>query len=135
MSPYNIVTIPLTIFPTLYFSSLLLTHSITGSLHLLPPHTHFSHALTALPVGNHQCVLCIMGLFLLVVCYILNISEIIWHLSFSVWLILLSTIPSRSCCHKGKIPLFFKDWVKFHLYIIVYDCRGAHKGKRRQYQQ
>ena len=51
--PYNqAITIPLTIFPMLYFLSLLLIHSITGSLYLPFPFTHFAH-LTAFKKFNN----------------------------------------------------------------------------------
>ena len=48
--------------------------------------------------------------------------EIIWYLSFSVWLILLRIIHSRSihAIANGKISFLFNGWVVFHcLYIYI----------------
>ena len=61
LSTYNAITIPLTICPMLYLSSLWFTHSITGSLYPSLLFTHFAHSPDLLPSGNHQFVLCIYG--------------------------------------------------------------------------
>ena len=48
--------------------------------------------------------------------------EIIWYLSFSVWLILLRIMHSRSihAIANGKISFLFNGWVVFHcLYICI----------------
>ena len=87
-----------------------LTHSITGDIYHPFPFTHFFQPMTTLPSGNHQFVLCIYS-FDSAFCSFLKIpliSGIIQHLSFSVWLILLSVIPSRSIyiVSNGRISFF-----------------------------
>ena len=59
LSPYNIITTLLTIFPMMYFSSLWLIYFITGSLWLLIPFNYFAYSPTPFSFGNHQFVLCI----------------------------------------------------------------------------
>ena len=62
--------------------------------------------------------------------WIPHTSEIIWHLSFSVWLILLNKVPSRSMhvVAGGNGSFFFHGWVIFHgihaplLYPFIYWC-------------
>ena len=87
----------------LCFLFLWLIHSITGSLYLPLPFTHFAHPSTPNPSRNHQFVLCIYSsnsAFLFVssfVFYIPHISEIIWYLSLIVLIISITLYP---CCHK-----------------------------------
>ena len=93
--------------------------SPSPSLSTLPPHP--------LPFGNRQSLLGVCGsaalLFLqfLLCCYAPQMSEIIWYLSFSPWLISLSIIPSSSI-HigtNGKICLH-----------LVQECEGLHTTKK-----
>ena len=83
--------------------------------HLWSPHK-YSHSppvptLHPTSPGNHWTIF-----FVYVFVYIPHISEIIWCLSFSVWLISLSIIPSRSMhiVASGKILFFFCAWVISH---------------------
>lgn len=64
-----------------------LTYPITGSLYILTPFTHF--ASPNIPASDeHQCGPCIYEfVFLFVFVYILYIREMIYYLTFSVWLI------------------------------------------------
>ena len=68
----------------------------TFSLFTSPPASSYTHTTT----GNHQSVLCIFELGFVCVYlfffFISHISEVIWYLSFSVSLISLSIMPSRS---------------------------------------
>ena len=59
LSPYNVITIVVTIFPMLHFSSPWFIYLITGSMYLLNPLTYFTHLPIHLPSGNHKFVLCI----------------------------------------------------------------------------
>ena len=113
LSPYQIIKMLLTIFLMLHITSLWHIYHISGvcTLNLL----HLFCLLTPLHSGNVLLVLlylwdCVH--FVLFVCFfkIPHISEILSHLSFSVWFILLSIIPSRSnhVVQRGKIlPFFF----------------------------
>ena len=100
---------------------LLMTYFVTGSLNLLTPFTHLPTLLPSAS-GNCQSVLYIHELD----CFffkIPHIREIIWYLSFSVWLISLSIVPSRSvhlCCSKCQdFPPFL--WLNnISLYIHIY---------------
>ena len=57
----------LTIFPTLYISSLWLIYFVTGNVYLLISLTSFTHPPASFPSGNHLSVSLSMSLFLL--CY------------------------------------------------------------------
>ena len=72
-----------------------------GTLYFLTPFTHFSHPAS----DNHQSVLYIS----IFVVYFLDPTqrEIIRYLSFSVWLISLSIMPSRS------MPSMFSQITRF----------------------
>ena len=91
---------------------ILLSVSMRGFL--LNPYTFSPSPSTPLPYDTCQPVLCIYeSVFILFVCiffyYNPHISEIIWYLSFSDWLISLSIIPCRSIhtLKKSKISFFF----------------------------
>jgi len=83
-SPY-LISILLTIFSMLYFSSLCLIHCITGGLYLSIPFPYFTPLSSA--SGNHE----FFSLYLWVYYFFLvfsffwipHISEIIWYSSFS----------------------------------------------------
>ena len=70
---------------------------ITGALHVLLPFTCFAHSSLLL----WQEPVCSLSMNLFSFClfnfYTPHVSEMM-HLSFSVWLILFSIIPSRSIC-------------------------------------
>ena len=68
LSPYSAVTIPLTVFPTLYFLFPGLIHPVTGSLYLRLPFAHF--ALSSAPSLLATTILFFVftGLLLLFVC-------------------------------------------------------------------
>ena len=48
--------------------------------------------------------------------------EILQYLSFSLWLVSLGIIPSRSihCCHKWQDFIIFYGWMVTHHYIYIY---------------
>ena len=74
------------------------------------------------PIPNQQCTLC----FYEFVCLfnIPHIREIMQYLSFSVWLISLSIIPS--CCHKWQNFLLFYDWIILHCIEICHSFSAFH---------
>ena len=101
LSPYNVITIFLTysLHCTIHPCDLFYSWKFVplNPLHLFHPSLH------PLPSGNHQFLLCIyesisvlLCLFICFVFEILHVNEIVWYLSFSVWLISLGVIPSRS---------------------------------------
>ena len=62
-------------------------------------------------------------LLIWIIFYIPHISEIIWCLSFSVWLTSLSLIPYRSIhVPNDKISFIFYGWVVFlFIYLSMYN--------------
>ena len=58
--------------------------------------------------SNHQSVLCVYEIIFLVVFQILHLSETIQYLSFSIWLILVSLMLSKSIylVTNGRISFF-----------------------------
>ena len=123
LSPYKDVALFLTAFPTLYVSSPWLICVVTGGMYLW-----FSSAvsLLLLPRSLQQHPLCslYLGLYVcFVYCFLdSNFSEIIQHFPFSVWLILLCLILSRSThdVTKGEISFFFlNSWVT---HVCIYVC-------------
>ena len=94
------------LFPWLLFQWLLfpwLTYFITGNLYLPLPFTHFAQSLLYSPLATINLFFLVVGLILHCVCLFLFfffkiplMREIVWYLSFLVWLVLLSIIPSRS---------------------------------------
>ena len=64
LSLYDAITVPLTIFPMLCLLFPWLIHSITGSLYLPLPFTHFAHAPTPAPLTTTSLFSILMGLFL-----------------------------------------------------------------------
>ena len=81
-------------------------------------HYPFHPSPQPLPSGNHYCVL---GIYVFIVSFLFiyfpHMSEIIWHLIFSIWVIWLSIIPSRSIhvVSNGKISSFFIS----HLPLLI----------------
>ena len=116
LASHIVLTILLTVFPMLYFTSLGLfcNHQFV----LLTPFIFFNWSLKPLPSGNHQLVLCVCVSvsvsFTYSVLSIPHVSKITWCLF--LWLISLSIIPSRSihAVTKGKISFFFYGRVLFH---------------------
>ena len=85
------------------------------------PHLFHSSPLWQPPVCSMYLWVCFC--FVMFVCFVSQISqvsEVIWYLSFSVWLISLSIIPARfiHVVTNGKIS-FFYGWVIFH-FIYMY---------------
>ena len=115
LSPYNIIKILLTIIPMLYITSLWLMYFIIGSLYLLLPFTYFvcphSPSLWQLPVCSLYLWVCFCFVLFVLFFKIPQKSEIIWYLSFSVWLISLSIIPFRS--------IVFLQMVRFHSFFCL----------------
>ena len=74
---------------------------------------------TLFSVSTYLVLFDLVCSFILFVLHIPHMSEIIWYLSFSIWLISLSIIPSRSiyAVANGKISsfLFF-----FFIYLFIY---------------
>ena len=80
-------------------------------------------------LGNHYSIFCIYGfifvwfsllIYLVLFFYILQMSVIIQFLSFSIWVISLRILPSRSIhvVTNGKISSFY-GWIVFD-YIYIY---------------
>ena len=110
LSPYKDKTLLLTVFPMLYISSLLLIYFVTRSLYYFPSPISLI-LLVPFPSGNHlfSVSVTLSVLFCLFMCFIFqtpHISEIIQYLSFSVWLILFSIIPSRSNNVQSSLSFF-----------------------------
>ena len=93
-------------FPVVHVPSLWL-YFITGSLYFLMPFIYFTYSHTAqllpCPVTTNllsvsMSLFCLVLLFICPVSWIPPISEVIWHLSFSMWLILPSIIAFWSFC-------------------------------------
>ena len=95
---------------------------ITGSLYILTNFTHFTQ-----PFPFTTCLWQppICSLYVWVVCvrvYLGYTCKIIQHLSFSVWFISFSIMPTRSnhVVSNGKISISFNGWIIFHcIYICV----------------
>ena len=95
-----------------------------NSLYVSPPNPYIG------PPHTRWFVLCICEsapfLWYFLVCcifYIPHISDITQYLSFSVWLISLSIMPSKSIhvAANGKMSFFFYDWVVFHcMYVYTH---------------
>ena len=96
----------------------MLTHKSLVSIHHCTADPLYSFCPPSTPFlsGDYQSVLCFFVFFfcfiyLFIYLFIFNIphgSEIIWYLSFSIWLISLSVIPSNSfnIIANGKISSF-----------------------------
>ena len=109
-------------------------YSVTTNLYFLSPSTLAPNPTTLLPSRDHQLVLCTWVSLCFVFSFILSfriprISEIIGYLSFSVRLISLSIIPSRSTyvVTNGNISFFLLLSNIFHciyawllLYPFIY---------------
>ena len=113
----NTLHTKITIFPVLYITSLQHLFYTQQFVPLNPLHL-FCSSRHPLPSGNHQFVLCICEsasvLLYLFICFIFqipHISENILHWTFSVRLISLGTVPSRSIhvATNCKISFFFYD--------------------------
>ena len=114
MSAQQVITVLLTIFSMLCITSLWPLYFITKGLYLLIPFTYFIQHPTSLFSGDHQFVLCIYVCFCFVLfvnlfCFLdftYKLDQMVW---FSVWLISLRIIPSRSIhiVTNGTISFFF----------------------------
>ena len=108
LTPYIVFTVLLTIFPIVNISCILhaYDYSVPTNLYFLIPSPFSPFPLPAPPIW--QTSKCSLYLWLCLCCVCLFcfldsaykssyrlIWEIIWHLSFSVWVIWLSTVPSR----------------------------------------
>ena len=108
----------------LYITSLVFIYLITRSLYLLITFLQFPLP-QPLPLVTTNLInfsinlLGGVGVFCFGVFYIPHISELIQYLSFSVWLISLSTVPSRSThvVENGRICSFFFCLNVIPLYI------------------
>ena len=93
------------------------------------------------PTGNNYFVLCIyvfvsvwFGLFIYLfifgwfIFYNLHINEIIWYLSFSIWLISLSIIPSGSnhVVANSKILFLFMAEECYIIYVYTTSSLSIH---------
>ena len=109
LAAHIVIIIWLTTLPVLCFIFLLLYYFVIINFHtliLLPfPHLNpFTFStwspnpplLWQSPLWSLHLRVCFYCLFIYFVHWIPHISEIIWYLSFSVWLISLSITPSRS---------------------------------------
>ena len=113
---HTVITVLLMINPSLYLTSPWLFCNC--QFVLLNPSTCFTQP--PLPSGSQVSVRCSMHLFLFV-----HLFVHLWYLSFSVWLILLNIIPSRSihAVANGKISFFL--WPSN---ILLYICTDRHLG-------
>ena len=107
----------------------LLIHSKGNSLHLLTPSSQSTPSLPR-PLGNHKSIILQVHEFLFCgkfhLCHILRfyICDIIWHLSFSFWLISLSMRVSSSIHVAANGIIFsFYGWVVFHCVYIHHIFR------------
>ena len=89
---------------------------------LILPFPHLFPLVTPICSLYLRVCLCLV-LFVPLFFQIPHMSEIIWYLSFSAWLTLLSIIPSMSIHVKnGKISSFY-GWVVFHcVCVYIYVC-------------
>lgn len=97
---------------------------IKGNLYLLTPFTYFTH-LWQLPIyslGLWASGFLFWGLlffFFCLFCFLIpHISEIMQHLSLSVWFISLSVLKIHPCCCKWQDFFFLYDSVIFHCVYI-----------------
>ena len=88
-----------------------MSYFITGRLCLLTAFTHHTHSP---PMATTNLFFVSMSLGFCCCCYlfilkILHITEVVWYLSFSVWLLSLSIIPSRpiDVVTNGRISFLF----------------------------
>ena len=100
------------------------THSMCHSLYLLTPTFHSILPPSPVPIGNHTSILYVCeSLFVssigsFVIFYMPCINDVIWYLSFSVWLTSLGMIST--CIHveaNGIISFFFYGWGVLPLYM------------------
>ena len=74
---------------------------------------------TSFPSGNPPSTLLIYVCVCLIVFYLPHMSEIIWYLGFSIWIILLSKIPSRSIHVVTNVTISSFLWlssIPLHIY-------------------
>ena len=110
----------LTPYPMLYFISPWLFCNF--QFVLLNPFPLFTHSPNPLPYGNHPMFSVSLSLFLFCLFIFFRffiLSEIMWYMSFSVWLSSFSLVPCRSIhvVANGKIS-FFYGWFIFTLHCI-----------------
>lgn len=109
------------IFNYIRYSPSLLVFFITHNLYILISAPFLLSVSTTLQIGNHQNMFCIYDFISGWLFCILD-SRLKWnhiYLSFSVWLILLSIIPSRSCC-RWQHFIRFNDWIILHSISLVF---------------
>ena len=97
-------------------------HFTGASMYLPTPFPHFAHSQHPTPHKHHSFLwMHEFGEFCSFVFYIPYVSETIWYLSFSVWLISLSIIPSKSIhAANGTISFFFSLMAEsYSLYIYT----------------
>lgn len=91
LSPYEVITLLVTIFFMLYITSLWLIYSINGGLYLLIPFPYFTHPPTPLASGYQPvCLLCLQVWFCFVMIihsfFFLNSTNTLNHTVFDfVW--------------------------------------------------
>ena len=126
-------------YPVLYRRTLLFSHPIYNSSNLLIPNSQFflPHPL---PLWQRPvCSLCLwicfcfVNMFICVIFYVDIHDDIIWHLSFSFWLTLLSMKISRSMLLPVALLHSFYGWVVFccvcvacvyHIFFIHSSVHG-----------
>ena len=85
---------------------------------LLRPFTFFTRPL----VPSHLAAISLFPVSIRVVplycIYIPRISEILWYLTFSVWLTSLNALWVHPCCHKWWDFILFCGWVTFHCMYV-----------------
>ena len=112
-------TVLLNIVTLLYITVTGIFYLVTGNFYLLTTFT-ISQTFPTHISGNHQSVLLSMNSIFLFP----HISEIIQYLSFSVWLISLSIMPSSSIhvASNGRTS-FFYGWILVHCIYMYPNTR------------
>ena len=110
----------LTLVTMLYITSPWLIYFITGSLYLLTPFTHFIHHPCPPTSGNHESVLCIYepDVLLLFLDFMYKWDHMVFYLSFSVWPMSLSIMPSRFIYTPTNGKISFSLWLN-HVPLCV----------------
>ena len=92
-----------------------LIYFVTRNVYVLTFFTPFFHPYPS-PWKTPICSLCQWACFV----FVFRLHESIWYFSFSVWLISLSIIPSRSnhVAANGKISFLFFGWIISHCVYI-----------------
>ena len=116
----------LAIFPVSYNISLNFAYFIRSTFYLLTPYPYIVPPCFPLHTNNHQLVLYIcesipylLNSLISFMFQILHIGDIIQYLSFSVWLISLSLIPSKSIHVVANVKILLFVIAE---YPTVYGC-------------